>query len=810
MVEIDVTESRRMILTDAKIAIRTLWRIPAFSLISILTLALGIGACTAVFVVTKSVLLTSLRYPDSEKIVALETLSQRNGGPYPRLSSGDLTDIRSAVDSFALLSPYSGGEMGVQTQGHAVFAAAIFINSDFPRIFGIPPLEGHLFDDEEADQSCLVSRSFAERNYGDVRSAVGKTLRLDETAYLIVAVMPDAFAFPDNTDLWIGTPKNPVRVERTKLNFYAVAKLRKDRSLATAQAQLENLGRQLGTAFPDSNRGRRFGVRSLEDQLVGHEAPLFLVLAAAVSMLLLIACVNVAHLQLARAAGRLREVAVRTALGASRSVILWQIVLESLVLSLVGSALGVLLSYPLVKSFVDFAPATLPRLNEVRLNWSVLAISCGLCILTTLLSSVGPCLYVYRADLYSLIRQDSSRGMTGRRQSRIREGLVIAEVGITFVLLVSGGLLAHTIANLASSELGYMKERLLVMYAHAPASSLEDYTSKTREFESAYLQLRTVPGVEGVAGVMGLPTGRYNIGGSYSLETEGGSVPTVEMSRANFVLVSQDYFRVLGIPLMKGRIFMPEDVYNTTSVAIISESLARRSFPNVDAIGKRLRCTLDDPNKYMTVVGVVGDVRRQSPASEPEPTLYLPLQQHPYFANEIQVVLRTKVDPLTLAGAVRDKIESLDPEIAIDFTTLDRMVGESVALPKFRAFLINGLAVLGLLLAAVGIYGILTYSVAQRTFEIGIRMSVGAVPRDILRLMLARTLVIVVPGLLLGLLLSFPVIRLMESMLVKVPPYDPASFLGTGLILVLTALFATLIPAMRAARVDPVAALRAE
>jgi predicted permease len=459
-------------------------------------------------------------------------------------------------------------------------------------------------------------------------------------------------------------------------------------------------------------------------------------------------------------------------------------------------------------ALVAMAPAGLPRASAIHLNGWVLAFTLVLSMLTSLVSSILPALRAARVDPAEALKRDASRGMSGHGAAALRDGLVIAEVTATFVLAMGAGLLLHTMSNLMMRNLGFETGQMLVADADAPAHSAQDAFHAVRQFNELFAQLATLPGVEHVAGIMGLPTGDYGSNGYY--QTRGGiAVDPQHGASADFSVSSPGYFQAMGIPIERGRDFNAQDTFESLFVAVISESLAKRSFGDVDPVGKQIQCGLDS-DKWMTVVGVVGDVRQDSPAQMPSPTLYMPMTQHPYYANQIHLVVRTNVPPLALMNAVRERILETNPLIALRFTTMDAMVSKSMVPERFRAVLISSFAGAGLLLAMLGVYGTMAYSVAQRRFEIGVRMAFGAERSAILYTVLKHAAQLACCGIGAGFMLSLGATRLVTTMLVGVRPMDPVSIAVAASLLLLTALGAALAPGWRAIRVDPMAALRAE
>jgi predicted permease len=793
------------LLDETRYALRQLRKSPAFAATAILTLALGIGANTAIFTVVQSLLLAPLDYPEADRIMAVDTAMMRTGHLSPRTTGPDLVDLKTQAKSLEAVGYYGGGEMGVQLRDHATFTGVAMVDSGFARVFQIAPLAGRWFADAEAKQAAVVNASFARNNFGGAGAAVGQTIKVEGKALEIVGVLPASFGFPNQTQVWMAAPAQPESTSRTAYNYRAVARLRRGVSLAAAQAELNGIGQRLEAAYPVDNANKAFQFVPLREQLVGSARPMLLLLMVSVGLVLLIACVNVTHLYLARSVERRRELAVRTALGSSRLRLGRMVVLESLLLSAGGAALGMAMAAPIVELLASIAPADLPRAGEIHLNFWVFAFTAGIALLATVAASLVPARQAARVDPISALKQDSSRGMSSRHSFLLRNGLVIAEVAAALVLAVGAALLARTMLTLQAADLGYSKTGLLIVDADAPAVTLEDSLAATRKFDAIFADLRALPGVESVGGVMGLPTGKYGYNGYYGVN--GAEVSVKSSQQAIFTLASPEYFKTMEIPLLRGRDFAARDGYDAPFVAIVSESLARQSFPGQDPIGRQIQCGLDSP-KQMTIVGVVRDVRQDSPAESPGPALYMPLAQHPFMATQINIALRTKVAPASLVESVRGRILRGDPSIATRFTTMDAMVGDSVEMQRFRGMLVGSFAVVGLLLAVLGVYGTVSYSVAQRTFEIGVRMAFGAERRGILAMVLRQVLALVSIGIAAGLALSLVAGQLIASMLTGVSAADPLSLGAAIAVLLLAAMAAALVPARAASRVEPMGALR--
>ena len=799
---------------ELRFGLRTLAKSPGFAIIAVLTLALGIGATTAMFTVLDGVLLKPLRYRDADRIVALSTYFTDRGRTTPRITGGDYLDIRADSNTFESIASYYGGEMGVQVANKAEFVGAMLVNTEFMNVFGVTPLQGRLFNVDDAERSAIVSLPFATRNFGTAESAIGQSLHLEDRTYSIVGVVPGSFQFPERTEVWIASPRDPEILERTAYNNRVVAKLRSGVSVEAANAKLATLGAQLAAAYPNSNTNKTFTANPLREQLVAPVRTTLFVLMGAVGLVLLIACANVANLMLARATTRSREMALRAALGATRWHIVRQLLAESLVLAIAAEALGIAIASTCTDLLLLRAGhgVPLPRLMDVTIDWRVLLFATGLSFLSSVGFGLVPAFSASRVNLSNSLKQAGSRGIQVGQSSKLRSILVVAQIALSFVLVIGAGLLMRSFLSLVSVQLGFRTDAMLVMYAHAPATTLDDYVHVTQFENELFQRIRQMPGVVSVAGAMGLPTGQYGSNGGYVLDGHG----TMEhhpqqLPQAIFSLSSPGYFSTMGIPLMRGRDFSNADQYRSEPVVIISEALARQSFPKEDPIGHRLQCGLDGESMHwMTIVGIVGNVRQDSPADEASPAMYMPLAQHPYRANEVQVAIRSEVDPSSLIATVQQITREMSPEIAMKFTTMDAMVSESVAAPRFRTTLAMSFAALALFLAIMGVYAVMNYVTVQRTGEFAIRAALGAPPGAILNLVLRGAARLAVMGVVAGIALALGANRALATMLFGLKSTDALTYVAVFIVVVPAVLLAALLPAMRASRVDPLAALRDE
>lgn len=800
------------LLPELKYAVRTLRRSPTYAAIAILTLALAIGANTAMFSVVDGVLLRALPYPNASRIVALNTSWPKKAHTTVRVTGPDFADVKAAASAFDKISYYWGGEVGVQLQDHAEFTGTFWTSPSFFPVFGVQPAFGRLFRDEDAKRSAIVALPFATRNFGSGPAALGKVVHIEGETYEVVGVMPALFHFPEQTQVWVAAPEIPEGKwnDRNAFNFHAVAALKPGVSLETANTQLQTIGSRLEQQYPGDNKGKTFLAIPLREQLVGSARTTVYFLMGAVGLLLLIACANVANLMLARATARSREMAVRAALGATRGIIIRQLLVESGVVAFIGGVLGLLLAYGGTRAMANLSAKQigLPRLAEIHVNWAVFAFAIGLSLAASFLFGISPALHASKVDFNEALKA-GGRGVAGG-SNRLRSSLVVAQIALSFVLAIGAGLLFRSFLVLTSVDLGFRTDGMLVMYAHDPAKTFPDYLAAGRFFENVVAAMRALPGVKSAAAAMGLPTGQYGSNGNYVIDGQKWQPGAYAAPHADFSLGSPGYFATMGIPMLRGRDFNAGDAYDSPYVAIISQSLAQKSFPGQDPIGHTIECGLDAPQKWMTIVGVVADVRQDSPATSPGATLYMPLLQHPYYGNEVQIVMRTAVSPTSLIDSVRSKMLALNPEVPTKFTTMEAMVSDTVATPRLRMLLVGAFALLALLLAGIGMYGVLSYATSQRITEFGVRMALGATPANIVLLVLRGAAALAAIGVAVGLALAAAAGKIISSMLFGLKASDGLTYAVVLLLLTILAVLSAAVPAWRASRVDPLAALRQE
>jgi len=799
---------------DVRYAVRMLRQNPGFTAVAIITLALGIGVTTAMFTVVNGVVLKSLRYPDADRIVAVNTQFTDEGRAIWRVTGGDLEDLRADQDSFEAFSFSNGGEMGVQLMKAAEFVSAYLVDPEFFHVFTISPVAGRTFVGDDAGRAAVVGLGFAQRNFGSASAALRQTLGIDGKRYEIVGVMPGMFDFPERAQVWVAISPVPENHNRSSYNYHAVAKLKPGVSLPDANARMQAIGNRLAAIFPNDNRDKTFVLHPVQQQLAAPVRSTLFLLMGAVGFVMLIACANVANLMLARTTARSRELAVRAALGAGRSALISQLLAESGVLGIAAALIGIGLAAWGTKALLGIGARFVPPalLSDITLDWRVLAFALAASLLTSVLFGIAPAWQATRVDLQDALKQGSTRGLLGSGPSRLRSSLVVAQIALSLMLAISAGLLFRTMLALHGAELGYRPEGILVAYAHVPAKTLPEAVQAGAFLDDLFARLRRLPGVISAVGAMGLPSGQYGSEGYFAVEGKHSFAGDFrELPQAGFRLASPGYFSAMGIPLLRGRDFMDGDWYDRPQVVIISESLARQVFPHEDPLGHRVICGFDQESmKGSTIVGVVGDVRQESPAAQPGPELYMPLRQHPFMANEAEVVVRTSGNPETLIPAVQNTVREMNPQVATKFTTMSELVNDSISAQRFRTALASSFAVLALLLALSGMYAVMSYLTTRRTSEFGLRSALGAQPASIMGLVLGGAVRLAAMGITVGVLLSIAASRLLSSMLFGLKGTDVLTYVAVTAIVLPVIVLAAALPAWRASSIDPMIALRNE
>ncbi len=797
-------------------------RSPAFTAIAVSTLALGIGANTALFSVVNGVLLNPLAYPRSSQLIAIYERSI--GFDKEPIEYLNFLDWQGESRSFASMAVYRNEDYTFVGTSEGERLSGYMISADFFNTLGVAPILGRTFrvDDDQIGAAPVVvlSGGFWKRKFGSDPDIIGKPIVLNGTAYTIVGVIPDSFSFYGNMrDVYtpVGQWRDPsFRDRRVSVSARAFGRLKKGVSLSQARAEMDEIARNLAIAYPEANKGRDITLFSMKEDLVGNVQPLLFVLLAAVGFLLLIACANVANLLLARAVGRSREFAIRTALGASRARVIRQLLTESVVLAGSGGMLGLLLAYWGTKAILKGLPAALPRANEVTMDSSVLLFTLALSMIAGIVFGLAPALKATRTNLQEAMNQ-SGRGSSGFRQ-RLQGTFVAVEVAMALILLVGAGLMVRTLGALWRVNPGFNPKHAITFnlsLAATPATTSADTRARLRNFDD---RMRSIPGVQAVSVTLGSRPMIHDSSVPFWIEGEPKPAHDTDMPGSMFSLVESGFQRAMGITLVRGRFISDEDNENTPVVIDIDDSFARTYFPNQDPIGKRVNLT--QINAQAEIIGVVGHVKQWGLDADPKgalqaqffyPFMQLPEKMMPLVAKSVAVVLRTQGDPTAVMGQVRETVKEIDPrQVIYNVQTMDDVVATSYAARRLTMILLAAFAVLALALACVGIYGVISYFVGQRTQEIGIRMALGAQRNDILHLVLGEGAKMAMLGAVIGIAASLGLTRLMAKQLFGVSAHDPLTYASVALLLVLVALAACYVPARRAAQVDPMTSLRRE
>jgi predicted permease len=798
---------------DLRHATRSLTRNWGFALGAGAVLALAIGATVAIFSVVNTVLLQPLAYPDADRIVSVETLWTNTGRVSQAVSGPDFLDWRAQGEVFEKMAAYYSGDTGgtddapVVLGDRAMFANPRFVTADFFAVFGQTAAAGRLLT--EGDYTAVDGRAgaavvryqWAVTHFGSAEGAIGKRVRVLGAPLEIVGVAAPGFRYPGATDLWAPLGVDGDAHDRGNHDLHAVGKLKTGVGLARGQAQMRILGATLARQYPE-NRLKSVSLIPLHERLTGSLRATLWTLLAAVGVVWLIACANIANLLLARAAGRTREVALRAALGAGRGRVVWQLLTENGMLAGAAGLAGLLLAWMLLEGVVLLAPADLPRIDELRMDPTVLLFAIGISMISTAIFGVVPALHASRLDLSGGLKQGGSKATASKASTRLRSAMVVVEVALSFVLLAASGLLLRSFVTLQRQDLGFTTDRVLVAFTEHPVKD------RIRFFADVLDRLRAVPGVSAASGVallgMGVeprPPRDYFIDG----RPEGRSG---ERPQAEFHDITDDFFKTLEIPVLAGRDFAMTDTVEGPRVAIINDALARTAFAGESPIGRRIKENPNPAVPWMEIVGVVGDARWQDPTQPAPPVVYRASTQG--TGNSLSILARTSLDPTSLASTLRAFLYEANPTVPVKFETMEELFDGTLAYPRFRTQVIGLFGGVAVLLAAVGIFSVLACLVGQRTRELAIRRSLGASAANVIGLIMGPGLRLVAIGLMLGLAGALASARLLTGLLYEITPWDLSAHLGTIAVLGSAALLATLLPAIRAATIAPVVVLQQE
>ena len=819
-------------LNDIRYGLRQLWKHPAFTIVAVLTLALGIGANTAIFSVVNAVLLKPLPFPAPDELIAVGMTDTRQKGTQTDLNSlsyPDFFDFRDQNRTIASIAVYRERTFALTSEEGAASLVGVKTSAEFFDVLGIKPKIGRTFarDDEQGGGGpggfkVIISHDFWQKHFGGDANVLGRTVMLDRRQHTVIGVMPAGFQFPiqnDPIDFYVTIAEDaaypdgskPQTQQRGNHSLRAIARMKPGVTIAQAQADLEAIATALQKQYPESNTNVGVGSKPLREQMVGDMRMALYILFGAVVCVLLIANANVANLLLARASARGKEIALRAAMGASRTRIIRQLLTESLLLSGLGAAFGLLIAQWGTEALIKTVPENIPRIGTIQLDAAVLIFTLLASLATGVIFGLVPAWQASHVDLNSSLKSGSRTGSGGEGKGRVRNALIMAEVALALVLLISAGLLIQSLARLGRVQPGLRTERLLTARVSLPDVAYPKNENVTAFFDQFLAGIRALPGVESASLIVPLPLSGSNMVTTFDIEER--PLPDGQRAAAPVRIIATDYFSTMGIPVRQGRVFDEKDQFESAPVVIVNERFANKNFPGQNVIGKRITpgfAADDNGEKMREIVGVVGNVKHLALKNEDSPEMYLPQTQIPF--NNPSLVIRTSVsNPSALTNSVRKELAALDSTIPLtSVRVFDEYISRSLARARFNTLLLSIFAGTALILTAIGIYGVMAYSVAQRTGEIGIRIALGAGKGSIFRLVVGQAMTLVGISLVVGLAGAFAATRLLNSLLFGVGASDPVTFISIVLLVSAVAFIAAWLPARRATRVDPIIALRAE
>jgi putative ABC transport system permease protein len=812
---------------DLRYGARMLIKRPGFTFVAVLVLALGIGANSAIFSVVNAVLLKSLPYDHPERLALVWETNPKVqiGSDLLPVSASNFTDWRNQNESFEAISIVSGANFNLTGTDRPEQLGGAQVSASFFKLLGIEPAAGRTFTEEEdqpdRNRVVVISHSLWQSRWAGDPNIIGKTLMLNDASYTVIAVMPKGFNYPKATDLpaYFQLPPQtelwtPIALTSRQIssrgnhNYGVLARLKPGIAIERAQSEMTSVAQNIEQQYPQL-AGWGVKVVSLEEQSIGDIRLILWVLLGAVGFVLLIACANVANLLLARASSRQKEIAIRTALGASRLQIIRQLLTESIMLALVGGGFGILMAIWGIDALLALSPGNLPRMDEVRVDGAVAGFTFAVSLLTGMIFGLAPAAQVSKANLNEFLKEGARGSTSGSRANRVRNLLVIAEVALSLVLLIGAGLMIRSFTQLMNVSPGFNPQNVLTMQIFLPQSKYSRGADQAAFFKQVINRVEALPGVESAGAITHLPLSGMEESGNFSIEShpsESFDVGTIADMRA----ISPNYFRSMGIPILRGRDFSETDGEQSVPVAIISESMAMRYFPGEDPLGQRIKrgsATAEFP--WATIVGIAADVKHSALEKQSRPHMYFSYPQSPF--GYMALVVRTSASPESLSAAAQNAVWAVDKDQpVVNVKTMEHYLSTAVAARRFNMTLLAAFAAVAMALAMVGIYGVISYTVTQRTHEIGIRMALGAGQRDVLKLVFGQAIRLSVIGVGIGVAASFALTRVMSSLLFGVTATDPLTFIVIPLILTGVALGACFVPARRATKVDPMIALRYE
>jgi putative ABC transport system permease protein len=800
---------------DLRYALRQLRRSLPFTSAVVLTLAVGIGLNAAIFTIVDCVLLRPLGYHEADRIYSIDTRFLEEGRSIPKLGGDDYVDVANQVRSLESTAFYSAGQDGLQLDGQSLYLNIADVSPRFGRVMGVEPVAGRLFrDDAQGDESeVLIASSFADEHFGSGQAALGKLVHYDGRTRTVVGVLPAGFSFPGKTVVWAELASRPDTPARSAYNQRAIAKAKPGVTTAQLNAEMATLSRHLQAAYPEDH-AKALEAVPLQDEIVGSIRPILRLLMGSVVVVLLIVCANIGHLQLVRSTQMRRDATIRAALGATPFAVARRTLLESLILGASGCVLALVIAQPALHLLTIMAHDQIPRLADVRLNRDVLLFSFMMSMATMVITALLPAWRSVTASPAAVLKQEAASSSESRNSRRLRDGLIIGEVALTLTLSVASVLLARQMIDQSRQDLGFAPDNLLVMDTHAvtaqPLAAFGTSPTSLITLRGVLDTISKVPGVKSVAADQGIPMGPGTSDVGYAVRGRMEFKPGQQLPDADIQPITPAYFQTMGIPLVQGRLLTDDDNENSAPVLVVSRELAQKVFPGQNPIGQQIMCGYDDKLSWWTIVGVVGNVRQESPASPLAQTIYVPVAQHSFRASDMQVVVRTAIDPGAMAATLEPLLKRDYPQVAVSSTTMREAVGESSRVQRFRTMLFGGFAAVAVLLAAVGMYGVTAYTVAQRRFEFALRFALGARRGQIVTLTLSHGIAVASLGIGLGVALSLGLMRVVGNLLGKLPAFDPASYAIAILGILAIAIAAAVIPCRRASQVEPMRVLRGD
>ncbi|HKR00254.1 MAG TPA: ABC transporter permease [Pyrinomonadaceae bacterium] len=814
------------LLQDLRYGLRTLWRSPGFTLVAVTVLALGISVNSAIFSVVNGVLLKPLNAHNPERLVFVFENRTQVKDSTSTAAPVNFVAWRERSKSFEAMAAYGGQNLNLTGSGFPEQLSGAVVSANLFSLLPIKPALGRDFlpseDQPESERVIILGHGLWQRRFNSDPRVIDQKITLNENAYKIIGVMPPGFDFPTNAEFWTPLVISDGAVGGMGGRILSViARLKPGVTVEQAEAEMNSIAESLAAENPEFNAGWGVTIVQIHALVVRSVRWPLLVLWGVVCLVLLIACANVANLLLTRASHRRREIAIRVAVGASRRRIVRQLLTESVLLALIGGALGLLLAVWGVDALIALGPNSLPRIDEIKIDRWVLGYTLAISLLTGVLFGLVPALQISKPNLNELLKEGIRSSPSSFGRDPVRSLLVVAEVAISLVLLICAGLMIRSFTHLQGVNPGFDPRHVVTMQVNLPETKYGEDRQVVDFYRQAFARIRTVPGVAHVGATHSLPwSGNSSMRYFYA---EGQPLPETgreDSYNTNYRVITPDYFDAMGIPVLKGRDFTEGDTLQSPAVVIVNEMLAARLWPNEDALGKRIRQYRPGQEQaWFSVVGVVGNVRHYWLGDVSQPEIYIPYTQVPLLSSTtierhrrfMQIAIRTKGDPLAVVGDVRREVAGVDPELPLyNVRTMEERLGVSLMAPRFNTLLMGIFAAVALILAVVGLYGVMSYAVVQRTHEIGIRMALGASRADVLRFILRQGMALVLAGVAVGLVAASLLTRALSTLLYEVSPTDPTTFIGISLILIVVAFFACYIPARRATRVEPLVALRHE